>query len=238
VNARSSQQLGPGNTINGLRPSIGEPPNVFRKSEFGSQDEFVVTVNKNQGNVQDQETFSQDVVACNGVIHVVDEVLLPGNINDFQGAGSVAYGPAYGPSYGGNYYNGEPHSHNAGYYGGPAYYNTAGIYYSYYYGSKGSKGRNGGRGRGGKGNKGYGGYRRRRPSGYYTSYGYYGRKLNANENNPDEKLMSDAEFFGTDGLANIEAKIESVKDEFAEKSDENRKRRLEAMLEPDGSVKV
>jgi len=243
VNAGTSQQLGPGNTINGLRPTIGQPPNMFKTAEFTSQDEFVVNVNDNQNDANDKETFSQNVMACNGIIHVVDEILLPGNINDFSTAG-VAYGGYSGLAYGGSYYNGEPHAHQSYYGAAPAYYNgvNSAVYYgSVYYGkgSKGGKGYSrGGRGRG-KGGKGYG-YNRRsgpRPRPYY--YGnYYNRNLKAGEKGSDEKPMSDAEFFGTGGLADIEAKIESVKDEFAEKPDENRKRRLEAMLEPDGSIKV
>lgn len=240
VNAAVSQQLGPGNTINGLRPTIGEPPNVFRRNEFQSQDDFVLSVNSDEQDANDQETFSQNVVSCNGVIHVVDEVLLPGNVNDFSLAGvPVPYNPYNSVYY--NSYN-EPHSHND-YYGGlPAYYNGPTVAYTgyttyynsgYYRFPKKSKG-----GKGFKGAKGYGYYgarRRRRP----PAPGYYFRNLKAGEKaDADEKPMSDAEFFGTEGLANIEAKIESVKDELSEKPDENRKRRLEAMLEADGSVKV
>jgi len=247
VNAARSQQLGPGNTVNGLRPTIGVPNNIFNTDEFSAQDEFVVTVNRDAGSGDnDFRTFSQDVIACNGVIHVVDEVLLPGNINDFSvgplPGSAIAYG-AYGGygGYGGIYYADEPHNHNY-----QSYYNTAGIvsygYYnggvSYYYrggkGFKGGRGRGRGKsgGRGYKGGKAFYGPRRPRP------YNYYFRNLKGQEKGSEEMAMSDAEFFGVDGMADIEAKIESVKDEFSEKPDENRKRRLEAMLEADGSVKV
>lgn len=240
VNAKRSQQLGPGNTINGLRPTIGVPNNIFNTDEFSAQDEFVMNVNRDaSANDNDFRTFSQDVIACNGVIHVVDEVLLPGNINDFS-VGPVAY-TAYGGygGYGGIYYD-EPHNHN---YMGPSYYNTAGVvsygYYnggvSYSYGPRGGKGFKGGRGRGNgyKGGKALYGPRRGT-----RNYNYYFRNLKGQEKGSEEMAMSDAEFFGVDGMADIEAKIESVKDEFSEKPDENRKRRLEAMLEADGSVKV
>jgi len=241
VNAGVSQQLGPGNTINGLRPTIGQPPNIFRRTEFQSQDEFVLSVNTDNADAADQELFSQNVVSCNGVIHVVDEVLLPGNANDFRQAGVPVSYANYGPPtyYAG--YNGEPHNHGDYYGAVPTYYNGPAVGYAsyayynsaaYYRFPKKFKG-----GKGFKGAKGYGYYGRprRRPP---PPANYYFRNLKAGEEGSDGKPMSDAEFFGTDGLANIEAKIESVKDELAEKPDENRKRRLEAMLEPDGSVKV
>jgi len=225
VSALRSQQLGPGNTINGLRPSIGVPNNIFRKKEFKNQDEFNVYVNDNASADADKELFSENVVSCNGIIHVVDEVLLPGNTNDFRSG----YSP-YGST---SYYNGEPHTH--GYYTGPqmGYYGPVSGYYNgpavlpaaSYYGYKAFK--KGKKFKGFKGSKSYSPPRR-----YYNS-GYF-RNLEGAE----EQAMSDAEFFGTDGLADIEAKIESVKDEFAEKPDENRKRRLEAMLEADGKIKV
>jgi len=238
VSALRSQQLGPGNTINGLRPTMGVPNNIFRVAEFGGQDDFLVSINDNQATAADRETFSQDVVSCNGVIHVVDEVLLPGNANDFTLAGvnPPPYGynqySAYAPSYQG--YMGSYYGGGGNYYGGPSQGVVGAVYYnSYsYYGLKNSKAFKGGKG--GKGGKGFRGPRRR-PY-YYNNPNYYFRNLKGVGS--EEKTMSDADFFGVDGLADIEAKIESVKDEFAEKPDENRKRRLEAMLEADGSVKV
>jgi len=231
VSAMRSQQLGPGNTINGLRPTIGVPSNIFKKVEFSNQDNFALSVSSSASNANDRELFGEDIIACNGVIHVIDEVLLPGNTNDFRS-------PPYNTL--GLSYTGEPHNHGyyngaavGGYYNGAAvggYYNEPVVLPSPYYGARYYKGfKKGKKDKGFKGAKGYGPPPRRRPN-----TGYYFRNLQDAEEAP----MSDAEFFGTNGLADIEAKIESVKDEFAEKPDETRKRRLEAMLEADGNIKV
>ena len=236
VNGSRTQQLGPGNTRNGMRPTIGIPNNVFYASEFSGQDFFKLRVDPSGGAAK-TDVFSEDVIACNGVIHVVDEVLLPGNMNDFSGPGYTGYAGYAGYSYYGNV----PHSHYSGYMG--SYYNNIPQYGSpYYYGPPGpprrgyKAGKVGKVGKGFKGGKAY--YYGPPPPPLGAYYNPYYRHLKGQEDEAAEKPMSDAEFFGVDGLANIEAKIESVKDEFSEKPDENRKRRLEAMLEPDGSVKV
>lgn len=243
INARRSQQLGPGNVVNGLKPTIGSPDNVFRVSEFQAQDFFNININTNENaNSADRETFSEDVISCNGVIHVVDEVLLPGGNNAFA---TPYYGPALTPgSYYGipgglnNYYQGQSHSHGPGNYYNSGHshggYRAPGYaYYGYYYGKGYRPGRPGWRANGyyaksakkGKGAKGFKGAKvlpvaaaalpPLGPQGYYDDF------------NGFRNLESDAEFFGTDGLKENEAK-----------KPEDRKRRLEAMLEPNGDVAV
>lgn len=217
VSAARSQQLGPGNMVNGLKPTIGVPNNIFRRTEFASQDDFVLNVNEDEATAADQETFSENVISCNGVIHVVDEVLLPGAQNAFLTT------PYYGSKP--NYYGGYSHSH--GYYGSPYYHGQGHVYgYGRGYHKHGKKS---------KKNKGYKGGVPALPlaaSPYYYGAGQYYqppfRKLEGGDDaDAYEMPMSDAEFFGTD---EFEASGES--------SEENRKRRLEAMLEPDGNIKV
>jgi len=250
INARRSQQLGPGNIVNGLKPTIGSPDGVFRVDEFQAQDFFNININTNEAdNSNNRETFSEDVISCNGVIHVVDEILLPGGNNAFA---TPYYGSPLQPgSYYGipgglnNYYTGQSHSHGSGHYydtghshggGGGGYSPGYPGYYGYY----------------GKG------YRPGRPSlpgwrnnGYYAksakkgkgAKGFKGAKylpvaqaaLPQAPLGPDyygfRNLETDAEFFGTDKLVENEAK-------GAEEDLSNRKRRLEAMLEPNGDVAV
>jgi len=254
INARRSQQLGPGNIVNGLKPTIGSPSGVFRVDEFSSQDFFNLNVNTQESGT-DRETFSEDVISCNGVIHVVDEILLPGGNNAFAtpyNGSPLTPGSYYGiPGGLNNYYSGQSHSHGPG-----NYYNTGhghggyspqayGPGYYGYYGnsySPGRPGRPGWRNDGyyaksakkGKGAKGFKGAKNlplaqaplpplppQGVSGYYGN-DYYGGFRN---------LESDAEFFGTDKLVENEAK-------GAEEDLSNRKRRLEAMLEPNGDIAV
>lgn len=233
ISAARSQQLGPGNVVNGLKPTIGVPQDVFRVDAFESQNQFLVNVNfQENDNSNNRETFSQDVISCNGVIHVVDEVLLPGNVNAFRTHPVSSHGI---PTYQGSH----AHVHatvadigSLGYYGG--YYNGGygGVYVSY--GGYGYGGHLQGHGRGfkgGKGGKGFKGRRRRHSRGYGYGYGGYMepgffRKLGEQEAALDGKAMSDAEFFGTNGLVENESGL----------SEEDRKRRLEALLEPDGKI--
>jgi len=224
ISAARSQQLGPGNVVNGLKPTIGAPGNIFRADEFGGQENFVLFENSGETLEPDRSLFSQDAIACNGVVHVVDEVLLPSNgrnafSNQGPGNGDYYYGGAQGAQ--NNYYSGASHTHD--YYGG---------HRNYYARSKG-KGAKGGR---------RGGPRRAPIQDYYYSDnyyvggnrggngggnrgGYYGfRKLEGdNTADADEMSMSDAEFFGTNALVENDAT-------------KNRKRRLEALLEPDGNI--
>jgi len=208
VTAGETQQLGPGNVVNNMRsPTIGKPEKQFDAKFFPDPTPTGVTLTAAGSNL-----FSQDVTACNGIIHVVDEVLLPGRDNDFPNIRGPNQGVVNFPVGGGGVQH--THGNNPGFGRG-----NGGRYRRNTYIGYGSKG--------GKVGKSYNNYRR-------NNRGYYGRNLDGVE----EKPMSDAEFFGTDGLSDIEANIESVKNEFAEKPDESRKRRLEAMLEPDGKIKV
>lgn len=219
INAMRAQQLGPGNVVNGLKPTIGVPGNVFNKEEFESQDIFKLSINANADNGE-TDTFSEDVISCNGVIHVVDEVLLPGGSNAFRNA------PYYGgPGPSAYYGHGGPSTPN--YYGGSSHTHGAPGYYSGYYGAPPPPPYYGGYppprpyGKGGKGAKGF----RPRPN----PNPFFFRKLEGEEGaDADEKFMTDAEFFGTAGAEDGNAKEETA----------NRKRRLEALLEPDGTVKV
>jgi uncharacterized surface protein with fasciclin (FAS1) repeats len=248
VTADKTQQIGPGNTVNGLNPTIGNPNNIFPRESFQNQDFFDVTyIGTDVADDLEDDFFAQDVTSCNGVIHVVDEILLPGGdvLRPYN------YGAAYGPpTYGAPYnapynapYGAVPSSYGSynsyyGYYGGPnpaygpgygvrrpSYYGN--LRYNNYYGKankyakKGFKG-----GKGAKGAKGYGPLVR--PPQVSIPYNnYYFRKLTGEESN--ENTLSDAEFFGTEGLAGVET---------SEKNEGNRKRRLEALLEPDGNIEV
>jgi len=242
VSADRSQQIGPGNTVNGLKPTIGQPPNIFTRKEFEGQTFFDLIFNDGASS-DEQETFSQDVISCNGVIHVVDEILLPGGPQAFAGGAPPYYGPVVpGSYYGGiNAYNGGiVHSHGpgggqGGYYGGYYGAGAGGYYYgprppprpSYYRGFKGGKG--------GKGSKGYNYGRlpppRPVPFNYYNGF----RKLTSQDkadSEPDEKFMTDAEFFGVGAHGLNNPKAENKEDT------PDRKRRLEALLEPDGTIEV
>jgi hypothetical protein len=224
VSAGRSQQIGPGNVVNGLKPTIGVPGNIFFVDQFPNQDHFVVNEN-DTGGTNEKDTFGQDVISCNGVIHVVDEVLLPGGNNAFNRGGDYYNNGAV--DYYGDYYGARPPADYYGdYYGGDYYYgpprnNRARARVGY--GAKGSKG-----GKGGKVHKGRSGRSARRaPLG---NGGF--RKLDTDAD-AFEMPMSDAEFFGTNGLVEKEANIDG---KSSEEDLSNRKRRLEAMLEPDGNI--
>jgi uncharacterized surface protein with fasciclin (FAS1) repeats len=232
ISAARSQQLGPGNVVNGLKPTIGVPGNTFNAEQFGSQNNFVLTENPN-AEANAKETFSQDVISCNGVIHVVDEVLLPGGQNAFANQGNYNSYGVQGNNGGGyygsqnNYYGGTSHSHGQGSYYGSSYGSShnRGNYYT-----KKGKGAKAGKA-GARGNGYYGGAPPRRPynGGYYGGYnsGFLRKLEGGNTADADELFMTDAEFFGTDGLIENDTKAEDS---------ENRKRRLEALLEPDGNI--
>lgn len=255
ISAGRSQQIGPGNSKNGLNPVIGQPNNLFNAEQFESQERFVLNFN-NDNDDNNKRTFSQDVISCNGVIHVVNEVLLPGP-QGFSNSGRSYYGGGGGygskasnyPSYygskgsSGRYYGGS----GKGIGNGNSYYSRGG---SAYYGksSKKSKGYKGTKGYKGAGvyNSGYG---NQRSGNYGSSYGasYYGssqgyyRMLEADmtdevDLDADERYMSDAEFFGIEGLMEDPAEFESVIEQENEADHENRKLRLEAMLEYDGKI--
>jgi len=160
-----TQQLGPGNYKAGHKPTIGSPNNIFNAFKFQNQDIFDLLarggLNAAQGNSQNEFNylFSKDVISCNGIIQVVDNVILPGNSNQFQSSG---YGGGYG--------------------GGGGYYQT---YRSGYYSSGKGNGKGGGKGgyysQAGKGGyysqAGKGGYYSQGKGGYYSQGkgggGYY-----------------------------------------------------------------
>eukprot|EP00536_Pseudo-nitzschia_multiseries_P017081 jgi/Psemu1/292837/fgenesh1_pg.1370_\ len=263
INAARAQQIGPGNTRNGLSPTIGVPDNIFNAQQYEYQTEFVLNFDSASSSDTTKYTFSQDVIACNGVIHVVDEVLIPGpqgfngigsgigggirdNSNYYRSKGAAQY-------YGSQYYGSKGSSSSGYYYGagsntGPANLPAPSDYYGYrassyysYYGKSAKKAKKAKKGKGMKARPElYNGNNRNRNAYYSSSYGPL-RKLNveakaaADEESvvvveePDEMFMTDAEFFGTEGL------IEDAS-EVGESDLDNRKRRLEAMLEPDGKI--
>lgn len=238
INASRAQQVGPGNMHNGLNPTIGVPDNIFNAQQFEFQTEFVLNFD-NAGDTDEKTeyTFSQDVIACNGVIHVVDEIILPGPRNGSWNTGRQYYGSkAY------NYYGTKGNNRGNR---GNGYYTSGNRGYNYYYNKagKGGKGYKGSKGNGfagkGNGNNNYG-----RGNEYYN-YGTGWRTRNLEGavdgddldfEEPDELYMSDAEFFGVEGLIERPDELESVEEQEREAELENRKHRLEAMLEPDGKI--
>jgi len=212
-----TEQLGPGNYKAGHKPRIGTPNNIFNAWQFQNQQSFTNLKVKNSGqnptNIQAGEgsaangynyLFSADVISCNGIIQVVDNVILPGNsgfggTNGYQSSGGNI-GGYYGRSNGG-YYGGS--TYRSGYYGGGkgggaiagkgGYYNSRGKGGSSYYGGgKGSVGKGGyfsqgkggyrsigkglgkGIGYGGYGGKGAKGYGHKGGKGYYKGGKGYG----------------------------------------------------------------
>jgi len=213
VTGSITEQLGPGNSRAGHKPVIGQPNNIFNAFRFQNQEMFsnLLTndsgngglANNNEGTDQNSFNFlfSKDVVSCNGIIHVIDNVILPGNggftggvagsaTNGYvggysNGGGGGYYGSTYRSGHTGGYYGGGKggvsygSSHRGGYYGGGGKGTGTGGYYTQshtvggYYGS--GKGMGKGMGRGmGKGIVGYGGYGHKGGKGY--GYGYKGGK--------------------------------------------------------------
>jgi len=243
ITANRIAQLGPGNQITKTNPTIGRPRFVFKRDEFQFQRDFsnVAQQGNNDANNIDNDYISQDIIACNGVIHVVDQVLIPGN--QWNGRNGGGYGTKGGYGYGtkgGGYgtkggYNGSGYN---GYYGTKSG-NRNGYGNNYRRGNKGGKFGKGGKG--GKGGKAYGyygigtngNYNNGGIAGYgnggNNGYGYGGfRNLEIDEME-DESFMNDAEFFGTQSLQEPSA-------ENSEADNANRKRRLEALLGPDGNI--
>mmetsp|Transcript_20350 Transcript_20350/g.56612 ORF Transcript_20350/g.56612 Transcript_20350/m.56612 type:complete len:435 (-) Transcript_20350:472-1776(-) len=240
INADTAQQIGPGNTRNGLNPTIGIPVNIFNAEQFTFQDNFHINFDST-GDAKTKYTIGQDVVSCNGVIHVVDEVMIPGPTGFSDRLANLPGNLPSRPSRPSDPYYGvqEYYGSKTGYYGSKSDYYPKSDYYSgggsYYYGKSYKKAKKAKKDdKKGKGYKGYG------PppttySGYYSgAYGPGYRKLDVeadgtiseNIEEPDELFMTDAEFFGTEGL------IEDASEEEIEL--DVRKRRLEAMLEPVG----
>ena len=82
--AGTIEQLGGGNTQRKTFPTIGDPINVFSLSgDFlasgtiaGATQGFTSTVASSDASTL-ESSFSSNVIGCNGVIHVVNEVLIP-----------------------------------------------------------------------------------------------------------------------------------------------------------------
>jgi uncharacterized surface protein with fasciclin (FAS1) repeats len=192
VTAATTQVLGPGNYKTGQKPTIGTPNNIFNANEFENQFQFTVTVQDDLSESDDDFNilFSQDVISCNGVIHVIDNVILPGNRfpqNAYYGSTSRSGGGYYGGGGGGSSYYGSSSyyggGHGSSYYGGgkgASYYSSSsssrgkgsgGYYGGGGYGKGTGKGSYGGKG--GKGSKsgGYGSKVGKRNKGSNRGYG-------------------------------------------------------------------
>jgi len=75
-------QIGGGNIGATSQPMIGSPDGVFTAAEFPSALGLDVTVQGFSRPTTVGGTFSANALACNGVIHVVDDVLLPGDLDE------------------------------------------------------------------------------------------------------------------------------------------------------------
>lgn len=104
--ANTFAQIGGGNVGTIDQPTVGSPAGIFDADSFIDDPASLTSVTTTDGGI------SSDIVGCNGVIHVVDNVLLPG------------YTSYYGPYY--------------GYYGSKG---TKGYNYNYYGKSKGKVGK-------------------------------------------------------------------------------------------------
>lgn len=69
-------QIGGGNTMEAEQPVIGQPINVFSASQFPL--EATGGLFARRQTVKGE--FSTNVVGCNGVIHTVDNILIPGDV--------------------------------------------------------------------------------------------------------------------------------------------------------------
>lgn len=104
------EQIGAGNVGQSDQPTVGSPTGVFTLSEFASNTFTKVTT--------DLTTVSSNIIGCNGVIHVVDEVLQPGS--PFHGSkGSKGSGGYRGPYYRNRGYYGKSGSRRYRRYGPP-----------------------------------------------------------------------------------------------------------------------
>jgi len=115
-------QIGGGNVGESDQPTVGLPGNVFPLTNFQNSAGNTYQIATNQGSTG----YSSNVISCNGVIHVVDAVLQPGNPD---------------PYYGYYYYGGKgAKGAKGGYYafGSRGGYGSKGGYYVYrpYYGRR------------------------------------------------------------------------------------------------------
>lgn len=72
------EQIGAGNVGDTSQPTIGSPSGVFTLGNFAANGYTKVTT--------DLTSASSNIIGCNGVIHVVDEVLQPGSNGFFYGS--------------------------------------------------------------------------------------------------------------------------------------------------------
>eukprot|EP00536_Pseudo-nitzschia_multiseries_P010833 jgi/Psemu1/289316/fgenesh1_pg.347_\ len=72
----SPTQIGGGNTMQSEQPAIGSPVNVFAETAFTA----AVTGTTFSYPATTTGLFAANVVGCNGVIHVVDNLLISGNM--------------------------------------------------------------------------------------------------------------------------------------------------------------
>ena len=71
-------QIGVGNTGHDAdQPTVGKPVQTFSLADFDTTDILTTSVN---------EKFASNVISCGGVIHVVDEVLLPRFFEPYYGS--------------------------------------------------------------------------------------------------------------------------------------------------------
>merc|ERR1711865_965230 len=197
LTASTAEVLGPGNYKVGKRPVIGTPERVFNGWEFSGQNSFTNlnvqafsgSNNNNNAGLSPSEDnngettfgFSENVISCNGVIQVVNHVILPGNTNTnvYQGYYGAPNTQSMFRSGGSRKPRGR-----VGYYGpvgkgmgkGTGKGRGKGTVIAYgYYGGKGKKGH-----KGHKGHKGYYGHKGKKShkgskghyyGGYYSSYG-------------------------------------------------------------------
>jgi len=249
--AGTTFQVGGGNTgVGGVQefPQIGQPLGPtqvfyqgFDEATVGAAVTAWGTGNDNiiQGN--NQGYFSVDAVACNGIIHAVNKLILPG-VGGNQQCGTSAGGKGSKGGKGSAYYGGK----GSAYYGGP----------DGYYGGKGAKGYGGYGGYGGfngeviivEGNGGFGGYGGFVEFGRKGSKGYYNyrRELDTEdtffeegdeEEDEDEVVVEEAEDSSVPSQQdnNKHSSSSSSTSTFEERS-QRRRRLLESLIGPQGQI--
>ena len=92
--ASTFTQIGGGNVGSTDQPTVGQPADIFPTAYFDNANSNVFTTTT----TSDGTSISSNVIACNGVIHVVDSVLLPSEISTY--CGYYGYYGAKGAYYG------------------------------------------------------------------------------------------------------------------------------------------
>jgi len=233
-NAGNTYQVGGGNTgPGGVQefPEIGQPlgpTQVFLNSggEWGAGNDNIILGN-NQG------YFSENAVACNGIIHAVNKIIMPGVGGNQQCGGYGGKGSKGGK--GGGYYLGGKGSgyyfggKGSGYYGGGVeeviVVNGNGGGFVEFVGF----GRYGGKGYGGKGRKGY--YGRRRQLEMEDTF--------FDDEDEDEVVIEGKEEEESSVVPpqnhNTGSSSSSSTSTFQERS-QRRKRFLESLITPNGEI--